>query len=300
MKPSRWSSRLITLPRPSSAALASVSHQNHRELERAIVKCCGWWAIRRRPGCWARRRRSGRRGPRRRGGSGRPAGASGVGHSGRAGRPWSAPSDVTGSLWLGRAKTDRGERALDGIRGPDVLPVFGGEVVEGEQRLPVFHQAGRGLVVLGAVGVDEMVEGGRGRLPGLGHPDAVQVLLGLGLHALGQLVQNVGGLVDPTALLARGPIDLAQRLPEPEVAVADSEFRADLQAAVAQIHQQLAPRLLALAIAVGEPDQFLSAELVRADHDQDALALLIKTSIEVDAIDPEVDVALAGQTAPLP
>ena len=99
---------------------------------------------------------------------------------------------------------------------------------------------------------------------------------------------------------SRGPIDLAQRLPEPEVAVADSEFRADLQAAAAQIHQQLAPRLLALAIAVGEPDQFLSAELVRADHDQDALALLIKTSIEVDAIDPEVDVALAGQTAPLP
>jgi hypothetical protein len=39
------------------------------------------------------------------------------------------------------------------------------------------------------------------RLSGFGHPDRVQVLLGLGLHALGQLVQHVGGLVDPAALL---------------------------------------------------------------------------------------------------
>ena len=61
----------------------------------------------------------------------------------------------------------------------NVLPVLGGEVVEGEQRLPVFHQAGRGLVVLGAVGVDEWVEGGLGRLPGLGHPDAVRCCLAL-------------------------------------------------------------------------------------------------------------------------
>ena len=43
--------------------------------ERAIVKCCGWRGIRRRPGGRVHRRRSGRRGPRRRASSG----ASGVG-----------------------------------------------------------------------------------------------------------------------------------------------------------------------------------------------------------------------------
>ena len=36
-----------------------------------------------------------------------------------------------------------------------------------------------------------------------GHPDVVNLLLGLGLQPLGQLVEHVGRLVDPAALLAR-------------------------------------------------------------------------------------------------
>jgi hypothetical protein len=91
---------------------------------------------------------------------------------------------------------------------------------------------------------------------------------------------------------------LAQRLPEPEISVTDRELRADLEPAVAEIDQQLTPRLLALAVAVGEPDQLLAPQLVGADRDQDALARLIEPGVEVDAVDPEVDVALAGQIAP--
>ena len=101
-----------------------------------------------------------------------------------------------------------------------------GKVVEGEQRLPVPDQAGGGLVVLGAVGVDEVVEGSLGRIASLGHPDRVQVLLGLGLHVLrcwrrsrvslgpsawqGRQVADlplVAGDSPPTARLAGGAIE---------------------------------------------------------------------------------------------
>jgi hypothetical protein len=145
-----------------------------------------------------------------------------------------------------------------------------------------------------------MVERRLGSLSGLGHPERVQVLLGLGLHPVRQLVQNVGGLVNPAALLPRGAVDLAQGLPEPKITVANGELGADPKAAVPQVDEQLAPRLFALAVAVGEPDQLLATLLVGTNHDQDALALLIEPGVEVDAVDPDVDVALAGEVASLP
>ena len=40
---------------------------------------------------------------------------------------------VEASLGFGGRVPDGGERALDGVRGSDALPVLGGEVVEGEQ-----------------------------------------------------------------------------------------------------------------------------------------------------------------------
>jgi hypothetical protein len=70
-----------------------------------------------------------------------------------------------------------------------------------------------------------------------------------------------------------------------------------MRPAVTQIDQQLAPRLLALAVAVAEPDQLLAAPLVGTDHDQDALALLVEPGVEIHAVDPEVDVALASRVA---
>ncbi len=50
-------------------------------------------------------------------------------------------------------------------------PVFGREVVEGEQPITVLGQAFDRFVVLGGVGADEEVEGVLGTDPGLGHPD---------------------------------------------------------------------------------------------------------------------------------
>ena len=51
--------------------------------------------------------------------------------------------------------THGGEHALDRIRGAQVVPVLGGKVEEGEQRLAILGQAGDRLVVLGAVLVGE-------------------------------------------------------------------------------------------------------------------------------------------------
>ncbi len=63
--------------------------------------------------------------------------------------------------------------AFNGIGGANVLPVLGREVVEGEQHVAVLGQAGHRLVVLGAIGIEEEVEGLLRHLLGLGHPDVL-------------------------------------------------------------------------------------------------------------------------------
>ena len=55
---------------------------------------------------------------------------------------------------------DRGEGALDGVRGPDVFPVLGRKVIESEKHVSVFDQLGDRFVVFDAVSLDEEIEGG--------------------------------------------------------------------------------------------------------------------------------------------
>jgi hypothetical protein len=52
----------------------------------------------------------------------------------------------------------RREHALDRIRCPQMIPVPGGEVEEGEQRIAILRQAGDRLLVLGAVFVGEHID----------------------------------------------------------------------------------------------------------------------------------------------
>src|SRR5436190_161974 len=61
-------------------------------------------------------------------------------------------------------------------------------------------------------------------LPVLGLVDGVQVLLGLTLQRPRQLVEHVGDLVHPAALLPGLGPDLVQRLPEAERAVAGRQL----------------------------------------------------------------------------
>jgi hypothetical protein len=87
------------------------------------------------------------------------------------------------------------------------------------------------LIVFQLVGCDEGVERGPGvlaRLVSAIHISAVTAWLGL--LALRQFAKDVGGLVHPAALLARGRPQLAKRLPEAKRAIGDGEFGRDRQA----------------------------------------------------------------------
>jgi hypothetical protein len=94
-----------------------------------------------------------------------------------------------------RAVSHRGERALDRIRAPQVLPMLGGEVVKGEQRIAIFGQTFDRLGVFRSVGFCERLEGGDGLLLRFGHPDLLQRALGLAVQALRQLVEDIRRLM---------------------------------------------------------------------------------------------------------
>ena len=75
------------------------------------------------------------------------------------------------ALRADRAVPHGGKGALDRVRGPQVFPVFGREIVECEQGLAILCQALGGLIVFQLVGCDEGVERGLGVLARLRHPD---------------------------------------------------------------------------------------------------------------------------------
>ena len=128
----------------------------------------------------------------------------------------------------------------------------------------------------------------------------MQAPLGFLLQTLGQLVQDVARLVNPAALLAGAWVDLAERLPEAERAVAERQLRTHFKAAPLEIEQNFEPGLLTFAIAVGDGDQFLLSLVRGPDDHQDALLLFLHAGAEIDAVHPEIDVALGREVAPLP
>ena len=204
------------------------------------------------------------------------------------------------SLGAHCAVADRRERAFDEVGRAQMLPVLGGEVVEGEQRVAILDQALDRLVVFDAPGFDEGVERGERILLGLGHPNLLQRPLGFRLLALGQLVQDVGGLVHPAALAARLRPHFLDRLPEAERAVGDRELGRHRKPAPFEVEEQFPPGLRALAHAVDEADKFLLAFGRGADDDQQALRGVLEPGLHVDAVDPEVDVALGREIALAP
>src|SRR3984893_15005707 len=138
-----------------------------------------------------------------------------------------------------------------------MLPVLSREVVEGKQRVAILDQALDSLVVFDAPDFDEGVERGECILLGQGHPDLLERTLGLRLLALGELVQDIGGLVHPTAPAARPRPHLLDRLPEAEGTVDDRELGSHLRKPRLEVEAGVFPRLRALAHRVDEPDKFL-------------------------------------------
>src|SRR5829696_3618082 len=127
--------------------------------------------------------------------------------------------------------------------------------------------------------------------PGLRAVDFAQVDLHGRLDGARDLVQHVGSLVHPTALMATAGIDLVERLPEPECTVTDRDLGRDGEPAPFHLDQELTPALSALADADLEAHQLLPTLGRRADHHQHALGMLLHASLQVDAIGPEIHVA---------
>ena len=134
------------------------------------------------------------------------------------------------------------------VRGPDVDPVLGRKGLEGQEHVPVLGETrGRGWELRGKRGQEE-IEGPVGRRLRLRHPDVVEHGFRLGLHARGKLVQHIGRLVDPTALLTGLRKHFPHRAPKAEAAVPDGQLGIDREPAVPDVQQQLAPRLFGASV----------------------------------------------------
>jgi hypothetical protein len=92
--------------------------------------------------------------------------------------------------------TDRGKHALDRVRRAQVVSVLGGKVEECEQGLAILHQA---IVVPGAVFVGELIDRGLGCRACRCPVDLTEVRPHVDLDRERDLVQHVGGFVNPTA-----------------------------------------------------------------------------------------------------
>src|SRR5262245_31536034 len=193
-----------------------------------------------------------------------------------------------------------GESALDRVRRPQMLPVLDGKIVEGEQRVAIFLQTGGGLLVFRRVALDEGVERGKGLRLRLGHPDLLQVALGLRLLALRQLGEHVRRLVHPAALLAHFRPYFAGGLPKAKTTVGDGEFRPHVEPATLQVEQQAAPIVCTFPCAINKTDELLLALWRRPDQNEDALLLVLETRFEMDSIRPDVNVSFALQITQLP
>src|SRR3954447_16253564 len=128
-----------------------------------------------------------------------------------------------------------------------MVPVLDWEVEEGEQRFPILRQAGDRLVVLGAVFVGEHVDRRLGRCAGRRAVNLAKVGLHVDLNREGDLVQDVGGLVNPTTLVPGARKDLLDRLPKAERTITDREVRRDLEPTLLDVDEELTPEWIVLA-----------------------------------------------------
>src|SRR5207344_2524787 len=88
------------------------------------------------------------------------------------------------------------------------------------------------------------------------------------------LVQHVGGLVNPTALVPGAGKGLLDRIPEAERTIANREARRDPEPTLLDVDQELTPALRALADASLKTDKFLPAFRRRADQHQHAFGIV--------------------------
>ena len=142
--------------------------------------------------------------------------------------------DALVSLARGRSKPDRCEGRLDGIRGPQVLPVLLREAEEGHHPLPIPLERLDRLRMRLPIARCKSVAQPLGLGLGFGVDNPTQQVLRLGLQADRQLIQHVDELVIPAALLFDLREDLGESGPDPEMAICNDESRC-VQAAGAKL-----------------------------------------------------------------
>src|SRR5215471_10528425 len=127
-----------------------------------------------------------------------------------------------------------------------MVPVLGREVEEREQSFPVLRQAGSRLLVLGAVFIGGHVDRRLRSRAGRRAINLPKVCFHVDLDLEGDLVEHIGGLVNPTPLMPGAGKDLLDGLPEAERTVADREVGRDLEPTPLDVDQEFAPALRAL------------------------------------------------------
>lgn len=124
--------------------------------------------------------------------------------------------------------------------------------------------------------------------------------LGFRLHAFGQAVEDVGGLVHPASLRAHLGEDVGLGGPKSQRPVSDEKFE-PLQSPFLQITQYPCPGLLAFPIPGLDRQKFLVSLDIHANDNQSAeIRVFIGADMKVNAVDPTVDELLACQTALAP
>jgi hypothetical protein len=164
-----------------------------------------------------------------------------------------------------------------------MVPVLGWEVEEGKQSFAVLGRTGDCLLVLGAVFVGEHVDCGLGGRPRRCSVNLSKVCLHVDLDREGDLVQHVGGLVNPTALMPVAGKDFLDRLPEAERTVADREVGRDLEPTSLDVDEEFVLTLRALPHPGLEADEFLLALGGGADQHQNAFGVVFHARLQVGA-----------------
>jgi len=104
----------------------------------------------------------------------------------------------------------------------------------------------------------------------------------------------------PTPWPTRLTVHLVQRLPKPQRASANGQGWPVCQPVAFEVEQEFFPGLLALPVAIPEAYEFLLAAGVRANHDEETLACLLKSGLEGHAVNPARDGPFAREAAALP
>ena len=172
--------------------------------------------------------------------------------------------------------------------------MLGGEVVERQQHVQVVADLRGGFGPFGAELDRERLRRHAGVGLVFGVVDLRQSTFRGWVDRLRQRGEDVADLVPPAPLLGGGGEHVADRLPEPERAVADREHRR-LHAATLAVAQQISPRLARFAEPVRERDQLLAAVGADPDHHQQTHLVGLEPDLQVDAVDPHVHVVRPGQ-----